>query len=55
MFCVLNGHVLTSEGDKPDPDKVNAVINYPTRKTWKEIKGFLGLLGYYQKFIKDFA
>lgn len=49
------GHVLTSEGVKPDPEKVSAVINYPTPKTRKEIKGFLGLLGYYRKFIKDFA
>lgn len=49
------GHVVTSEGVKPNPDKVRAIKKYPIPKTTKEIKGFLGLLGYYRKFIKDFA
>lgn len=49
------GHVITREGIKPNPDKIKSIQNYPIPKTSKEIKQFLGLLGYYRKFIPDFA
>ena len=49
------GHVVTPDGVKPNPDKISAIKNYPLPKTTKEIKGFLGLLGYYRRFIHDFA
>lgn len=49
------GHVISTEGVRPNPDKIKAIKNYPIPKTPKEIKAFLGLLGYYRKFIKDFA
>lgn len=49
------GHIVTPEGIKPNPEKIKAILKYPIPRTTKEIKGFLGLLGYYRKFIKDFA
>lgn len=49
------GHIISSEGIKPNPDKIHAIKKYPLPKTPKEIKQFLGLLGYYRKFIPDFA
>lgn len=49
------GHIITEEGIRPNPDKIKAVRDYPIPKSPKEIKQFLGLLGYYRKFIKDFA
>lgn len=49
------GHVVTTEGVKPNPDKLKAVRSYPIPKTPKEVKVFLGMLGYYREFIKDFA
>lgn len=49
------GHVITPEGVKPNPDKISAILKYPIPKTTKQIKGFLGLLGYYRRFIPDFA
>lgn len=49
------GHVISSEGIKPNPDKIAAIQKYPLPKTPKEIKQFLGLIGYYRKFIPDFA
>lgn len=49
------GHVISREGIKPNPDKISAIQNYPIPKTPKEIKQFLGLVGYYRKFIPDFA
>lgn len=49
------GHIITPEGVKPNPDKISAIQNFPIPRTQKEIKSFLGLLGYYRRFIKDFA
>ena len=49
------GHVVTSDGIKPNPDKIAAIKSYPLPTTTKEIKSFLGLLGYYRRFIKNFA
>lgn len=49
------GHVISREGIKPNPDKIHAIENYPIPKTTKQIKQFLGLVGYYRKFIPDFA
>ena len=49
------GHIFTPEGVKPNPDKIRSIQNFPLQKNQKEMKGFLGLLGYYRKFINDFA
>lgn len=49
------GHVITTEGVKPNPEKIKAIKNWPVPKNEKELKGFLGTLGYYRKFIRDFA
>lgn len=49
------GHTLTSEGLKPNNDKIKAILEYPIPRTTSEVKSFLGLIGYYRKFIKDFA
>lgn len=49
------GHTITKDGLKPNNDKIDAVLKYPLPKTTTEIKSFLGLVGYYRKFIKDFA
>lgn len=49
------GHIISGEGVKPNPDKIAAIEKYPLPKSSKEIKQFLGLLGYYRKFIPDFA
>lgn len=49
------GHLVTPDGIKPNPEKISAVRKFPLPTTQKQIKSFLGLLGYYRKFIKDFA
>jgi hypothetical protein len=49
------GHTITKEGVKPDMKKVECVANYPTPKNAKDIKSFLGLVGYYRKFIQHFS
>lgn len=49
------GHVITPSGIRHNPDKIKAIKQYPVPKTQKQLKGFLGLLGYYRKFINNFA
>lgn len=49
------GHTITKDGLKPNSDKIDAVLNYPIPKTTTEIRSFLGLVGYYRRYIKDFA
>lgn len=49
------GHIISEEGVTMDPEKVKAVVNYPVPETVKQIKSFLGLIGYYRRFIPQFA
>lgn len=49
------GHVVTKDGVKPNPNKIIAIQKYPIPKTQKEIKSFLGLTGYYRRFIKNYS
>ena len=49
------GHIISKDGIKPNPEKIQAIQNYPLPQTPKQIKQFLGLVGYYRKFIPDFA
>jgi hypothetical protein len=49
------GHVVTGEGVKPDPHKVQAIKEFPIPKTKTDVKSFLGLAGYYRKFIPQFS
>lgn len=49
------GHILTKEGIKPNPNKIKEIENLKLPKTEKKLKGFLGMTGYYRKFIRDYA
>ncbi len=49
------GHVITAEGLRPDPSKVHAVNEYPTPVDVTSVRRFLGLVGYYRRFIPHFA
>ena len=49
------GHVISREGVKPDPKKVEAVRKFPRPRNPKNVKQFLGLAGYYRRFIPKFS
>lgn len=47
-------HIITDEGSKPNPEKLKATQEMKQPKTPKDIKRFLGLVGYYRKCIQNF-
>ena len=49
------GHVITEDGIRPVPTKLRAVRDFPVSKKVKDIQSFIGLAGYYRKFIPDFS
>jgi len=48
-------HVVSSEGIAMQGSKVKAVNTWPTPKSLTELRAFLGAVGYYRRFIKNFS
>ena len=49
------GHLISTEGISPLPNKLDCIQHMPAPRNMKEIKQFLGLTGYYRKFVPIFA
>ncbi|XP_062103593.1 uncharacterized mitochondrial protein AtMg00860-like [Humulus lupulus] len=49
------GHIVTNRGIKIDPAKVATVKELPISKNASEVKCFLGLVGYYMRFVEGFS
>ena len=49
------GHLISSDGIQPLPEKLGSIKNMPAPQSTKEVKQFLGLAGYYCKFVPQFS
>ena len=52
---VFLGHVISKEWIKVDPQKAKTIIDRPRPTNLTKIRIFLGLTGYYRRFVKDFS
>jgi len=49
------GHVISKEGISVDPDKIKAIMECPIPKDVTDVRSFMGITGYYHKFIERFS
>lgn len=49
------GFIISKSGIKANPDKVKTIANFPLPRNIKELRSFLGMSGFYRRFIKDYA
>lgn len=58
-FCVTRvkylGYVIGDGGISTDPEKVSSIKDWPIPKTVRQVRGFLGLAGWYRRFIENFS
>ena len=53
--CTYLGHVVSEQGIRTDPSKIETVRNWPVPRNVKEIRMLLGFTGYYRRFVKGYA
>ncbi len=54
MSITFLGHVVSYEGTKVDPGKIDVVIHFPVPKIVTDLRSFLGLTGYYRNYVRGY-
>ena len=49
------GHIISEQGVAMDPAKVQAVLDWPVPRSARAVRGFLGLAGYYRRFVLNYG
>ena len=49
------GHVISSQGVEPDPEKISCIADWPEPRSLTEVRSFLGLASYYRNFVENFG
>ena len=49
------GHIVSAEGIRVDPIKIEAVLNWKPPRNVTKVRSFLGIAGYYRRFVKGFS
>jgi hypothetical protein len=52
---IFVGHLVSAEGVRPDPSKIKAVQEWMSPTSTREVREFIGLCGYYRKFVEGFS
>ena len=48
-------HIVSSDGIRPDPEKVQVIQDYPTPSLVTEVRAFVGMASYYRRYVQAFA
>lgn len=54
-LSVILGHVISKEGVANNPSKVEIIKRWPVPSSAKDVRSFLGMAGYYRRFVKGFG